>query len=687
MNNSKKLLSLLLALVMVFLVACGGPQGGDKTTGETTTETSPSTAETKAEGNDTASETESFEPKELKIAGGNDMGTMDYLVSSKSADNIWSVNFVETLLDYNNVGQLVGSLAETWEATENNTVWTFNLRKGVQWVDHQENVIAELTAEDFVTGLRHVADFDSQTSWIVSGTVKGLEDYIASDKSDDAWSKVGVEAVDKYTVRYTLTKPTPYFADIATYVTLMPLNKEFLESKGEGCKLGAPDTNNCSFGSTTPDSILYNGAFILESFDSKSQLVIKKNNHFWDKDNVQLTKVTEIYDDGQNPYSIKSGFESGTYPSFALRSSWSDYDQIAEQYKEYTRKTLPNSTTFGIVMNFNRQSFEYTNYATDEVKRENTKKALRNENFRKALRAAADKVAILAATAPLDVAKDTVRNINNFPTVGTVEGKGYFEVVQEEYNKNTGESRDLSDGQDAFLSKDEALKYIEAAKAEGIEFPVHLDYPVIETSDPLMKRASSFVQSVKENTDGQILIEIVAKPDKEVFQITYYNQDPAGSDYDISTFSGWNPDYNDPSSFTGIFTNVGGNMKSSGLGTFNEDGTPADAELKAELGFDKYNELYEEANAITDDHDARYKAFAKVDAFLLEKALFIPTAMRTRLVLVSKIKPFTVGYSEVGLTKEKFKYVRLLDEVVTTAEYEAAKAEWEKKVEEAAKAQ
>lgn len=100
MNRTKKLLSLLLAFVMVFLVACGGPQGGGKK--------KESTGESKSESTETKTEGTKLEPKELKVAGANSITTMDYLVSGKQADNGWNVNFVETLLDYNNVGQLVG---------------------------------------------------------------------------------------------------------------------------------------------------------------------------------------------------------------------------------------------------------------------------------------------------------------------------------------------------------------------------------------------------------------------------------------------------------------------------------------------------------------------------------------------------------------------------------------------------
>ena len=63
-----------------------------------------------------------------------------------------------------------------------------------------------------------------------------------------------IKALDDYTLEYTLEAPTPYFHTITTLVQfLMPVNQEFLESKGEGCKLGAPDPGNCSFGEVAAD--------------------------------------------------------------------------------------------------------------------------------------------------------------------------------------------------------------------------------------------------------------------------------------------------------------------------------------------------------------------------------------------------------------------------------------------------
>lgn len=681
MKNSKKILAFLLAFVMVLAVACSPANNSGTTTTDKTSTNNSSTTE-----GGTTTTTEPKKPAsltEVTVAGSGNLANMDYLVTGKAPDHTWNANFVETLLEIDNVGRTVGSLAESWSVSEDGLTWTFKLRQGVKWVTNTQEEYADLVAEDFVTGLRHAAEYKSEANWLLEGIVKGFAEYTQSDFSDAAWEKVGVKAVDAQTVVYTLEKPAPYFVDIATYNILMPVNKEFLESKG--AVLGKPDPENSTFGSVAPDSILYNGAFVLQSVDAKSSIVMVKNAKFWDAANVKIEKYTEIYDDGKDPYSIKTGFENGVYPSMSLRTSWADYAAVREQYATYIRESLPQSVVFGIIMNFNRQTFENTNYATDETLKARTQKALQNENFRKALRAAYDRVAANAVATPEHLALASLKNINNFNEAGIhSDGRGYNKLVTDTYNKNTGQNVDLGDGVAAFFSKDEALKYIEAAKAEGVEFPVHLDMLVIETSDSLVKQANSMKKSIADNTDGQIVIELVLRPQDTVEAIAFANEDPAAADFDLNTFAGWGPDYRDPQSFAKTFsTKVGTYMTSTGLGTVDADGNQLNAELKESLGFNQYEKLLEEA-ANEQDHDKRLEKFALVDSFLIEKALFIPNRSRIVSEMVSRMVPFKAAYSQVGISEYKVKYLEMQENLVTAEEYAKAKAEWEKAVKDAA---
>ncbi|MDD7732930.1 MAG: peptide ABC transporter substrate-binding protein [Firmicutes bacterium] len=666
----KKLLALSLALALT-LTACGNQGGGESKSGESQEGPSSEVAE-------------NIPDKELTITYSTDLDNMDYVTTALNTDHQVNGNLVDGLLENSVTGKLVPSLAESWEPNEDKTVWTFKIRPNVQWVTNTGEVYDTVKADDFVVGVRHGAEFESETAWLLQGVVKGYDEYLASDFSDEAWDKVGVKAIDDSTLEFTLEQPTPYFDSMTTYAVLYPINRAFLEGQGEGCKLGAPNKDTCDFGATKLDSILYNGAFILTENTAKSQRVMTKNAAYWDAANVHLSKVTEVYDDGSDNYSTIKGFENGVYSQASLNPGWADYDAYKQKYEGKTHYSLPNGTAFGVVFNYNRQVFNETNYATDETLRKNTREAVLNENFRKALRAAYDVVADISVDCPKDLAEASQRNINNAPDVGTLsDGTIYPQVVTDAYNEATGENRDLNDGKTPFFSKEEAMKYIEAAKEEGVVFPVHLDMMVIETSDRLVKKAQSMKKSIEDNTEGNIIIELVMRPDDTVTNIVYKNSDPAAMDYDISTFTGWSPDYNDPKSFVDIYSPITGYyMRATGLGNVekDKDGNQVivNEDLKKQLGFMDYEKLYRDADKITDDMDARYKAFAKADALLIEKCLYIPTGMKARFEVVSKYVPFTRQFATYGLADVKWKGLQIADDIIPTEEYDKAYEEWQK---------
>jgi hypothetical protein len=113
-------------------------------------------------------------------------------------------------------------------------------------------------------------------------------------------------------------------------------------------------------------------------------------------------------------------------------------------------------------------------------------------------------------------------------------------------------------------------------------------------------------------------------------------------------------------------------MTACGLTNSNDDTYGTDDDIKKQIGMDEYQSLYEAADAIYDDLDARYAAFAKADAEMIDKAFFIPGQMQSRTVNVTHVVPFSRVYSKTGLTEYKYKGLELQEGVVSSDDYNKA---------------
>ena len=142
-------------------------------------------------------------------------------------------------------GNLVPSIAESWTVSQDGLTYTYKIRKDAKWVTAEGEEYAPVKAQDFVTGLKHAVEGKSKGLSVISSSIKGLSAYINGESND--FSTVGIKAVDDNTLEYTLNQPETFWNDKTTNGVMMPINEDFLKSKGEG--FGAP---------TDPSSILYN---------------------------------------------------------------------------------------------------------------------------------------------------------------------------------------------------------------------------------------------------------------------------------------------------------------------------------------------------------------------------------------------------------------------------------------------
>ena len=68
--------------------------------------------------------------QEYNTVYSGEITTINYLVTTSTAEFSLAANFVDTLIDFDSYGVMIPSLATSWESSDDGLVWTFNIRKG-----------------------------------------------------------------------------------------------------------------------------------------------------------------------------------------------------------------------------------------------------------------------------------------------------------------------------------------------------------------------------------------------------------------------------------------------------------------------------------------------------------------------------------------------------------------------------
>ena len=148
-------------------------------------------------------------------------------------------------LDFDN---LEGDLAESWEVSKDGLVYTFHLRKGVQW----HRGYGEFTAED------------------VKATFDRLKDpRLGSSYASKFLIIDGTDVVDRYTVQIKLKSPNTFFIMDHAYMYQAGaiLCKKQLDEKGPIKNLG--------------HNVIGTGPFMFEKYKSKEKLTLVRNPNYF----------------------------------------------------------------------------------------------------------------------------------------------------------------------------------------------------------------------------------------------------------------------------------------------------------------------------------------------------------------------------------------------------------------------
>ena len=605
-----------------------------------------------------------------------DPDTLDYSISNKKSTSEFTGNAIDGLLEVDKYGNLIPSLAKDWTVSKDGLTYTYKLRKGVKWMTSEGEEYGEVKAKDFVTGLKHAADKKSQAIYLVQKSVKGLDDYVSGKTSD--FSTVGVKAIDDYTVQYTLSQPESFWNSKTTMGILMPVNEEFLKSKGDDYGQG-----------TSPSSILYCGPYLIKSITSKSSAILEKNPTYWDADNVKISKVKLTYYDGQDSESLIRGFDNGDYTVARVFPNGSNYKSVEKKHKDDIVYTDQGSSTYNLSFNIDRQAYEITKKTTDAQKT-STKKAILNKDFRQAIMFAFNRKAYVAQTNGEAGANKVIRNTFTPPNFVQINGQQFGDAVEKDLEAYGDEWKGVSvaDGKDTLYNPTKAKEEFAKAKADlqaqGVEFPIHLDLPTSSTYTEGIKQAQSFKQSVESTLGAEnIVIDLNMISEDDLQRVTYFAENASQQDWDLNNNLGWGPDYTDPSSYIDITSGKSGENANAYFGF---DAGTNNAAAKA-AGFDEYDQLIEDAQKETTDVNKRYEKYAAAQAWLTDSALLIPIHSDGASPVVRKTVPYSAAFAWTGHKGQTFnyKYLEVQDKVVAAKDYDKAREQWKKEKEESNK--
>ncbi len=176
----------------------------------------------------------------------------------------------EGLVVYDASAKIIPGVAEEWTVSDDGSVYTFKLRDDAKWSNGDPVV-----AGDFVFSLRRIMMPDTGAKY--ANILYPIKNAEAINKGEMEPDQLGVKALDERTLEITLEQPTPYFLELLTHQTGLPVNPKAVEAHGTDF--------------VAPENIVTNGAYKLVSFQPGDKIVMEKNENFHDADSVQIDRI------------------------------------------------------------------------------------------------------------------------------------------------------------------------------------------------------------------------------------------------------------------------------------------------------------------------------------------------------------------------------------------------------------
>lgn len=469
MKSFKSLL--LLAVLTLALAACNF--GGDSSSG--------GGEEAESSGGEGEAE------KSINLSITSDPPSFHPALATDTTSGAIMASVFEGLTRLDAEGNPEPAMAENIEMSEDELTYTYTLRDA-EWSNGDP-----VTAQDFEFAWKWALNPENASDYAYQlYYIKGAEAYNTGEGSAD---DVAVKAVDDKTLEVTLNNPTPFFDELTAFYTYYPVNSKVAEEN--------PDWHTDPNG----EDYIGNGPFTLESFTSSDSIVLKKNDSYWDADNVALD--TANIDMVESEATALKMYQSGDLDYLGSPFNTIDLNALNQFKDEGSLNVRDQAGTYMYVFNVD-----------DEI--------MQNKHIREALTIAIDREGLI----------ENVTKGEQKPGTGlvplTMEG---FEEPTEYFPSN-----DLDAAKEAL---DKGLE--ELGLSDPSELKISLSYNTSEAH-------AAVAQFVQQGWKKDLGIDVSL--DNSEWQV--YLEALDASEHQVGRY-GWLGDFNDPVNFLEIYKSEGGN--------------------------------------------------------------------------------------------------------------------------------
>ena len=186
--------------------------------------------------------------------------------------------------------EVVLGQAESYEVSEDLTVYTFKLRDDIYWSDG-----VPVKAGDFVYAWQRVVNPEtaSDYGYFLDNIVVNAAAIQAGEKDP---SELGIKAIDDKTLEITLEAPCAYFIEMCAFASLMPLRQDVVEGSDNW---------------TDPANIVVNGAYKITEWVHDSYIRMEPNEAYYDAANLGPSAIMWWLSDSET--AILSAYQAGEW--------------------------------------------------------------------------------------------------------------------------------------------------------------------------------------------------------------------------------------------------------------------------------------------------------------------------------------------------------------------------------------